>query len=1301
MSELAATQIPKPSDEAAFERCNEILWRCILNDDSAHLFGRRGQRQHGVDIVGLRNGQADKIVGIQCKLKGDGKTIEETELRAEVTKALTFRPPLSEFIMVTTAPDDAKLQALALELSKSISRGKESGLRVQIIGWTSLEREIRRHPQALKAFDPSHTPHSDRVEQRISNMPNAIRIAIAPELDAFRSELRAINSGKKDIAVHAEYERQIDQYVRFVRDDPNTALALLGGLRDALTSEAYGRTKFRVIANMAACQLELGDEQAAAEGFIEAWDHDPNNPRASTCKAFGLLLQEDWKTLRVFAEMRLLNEPENAGLAACYIHSLIHDESIANPIEHVSGAVRNTEEVEEAHIRWLMERGEPGAWWHAAISAHEAHPDSARLQEMFACALLEQVFDRDMDDRIRSVGEAERSQVHQSIEIYERRWNEVRDRSGHVRADAISVPINLMAAYRLMGESEEAIRIGNEALTRFPGEVEIREHVALAMAESGQTDEALDLISGFPSSPQVTVVRYNGAIANEDWFEILNLTTGCLEALPKTERPLALAIAVVARVEVAAIADRRSILVGEQENFAGHTRASVTLAECARRHSFDDLAKHYFQAAVVALRQGENAFPDRRAVAYEAMAQNNPGSAADALIGQVDLDHDSSELRLLAHALVGDYPIRQRAVRFFNDISSEVRSLPAFQILEGALRASTGLPDDAIQPFAAALEQDPSMENLMYLVNAHMRAGNADAIASLLQADAVDILPGSASSRMDLCGALVDLGYSARALDLAYTTLVENLEEATVVRRFLELVLSRRRYRGGAAPLEPADIVRTGSWVRLTQERGAAFEALVGDSTDRPWGVKCEPSNEFIAKAIGRKEGEHFEHINPVTRATQIWTIEETKPRWLQAFRHLSSVFNQKFPEEHGFASISINEGEIEPALNLARRKSEEDRSRADLYLVKDLPMAFVASDRPGGSIAFAQYIASIGKDVRVCRGTVGEIGNALRLVDQHSRSGAVLDALTAWHIAALEIFDIVGERLGSLVIPASELNCLKALERYYERSADEEEMNIGYQNEQYVRQIITAEQQSERLSLLKSGIKLIEKECVTEPLIVPDGLSDLGDDLVRTPAGESMAPAILAGEDRLLLSEDMMIRELGSRGFCARGVWLQAVVLSALRAGAISLDAYIDVVVHLAAHRHGIVMLDSGVIRSTYERDTSDKLVQIQALCNYIGNEGADPVSHTRIASEFTNAIWEDGAVDSSRARRAVDLVFAALLMRDRGDEAVRWVTKCYRRLSEAPRMYLMDWCKANSIPVGALHSSRRHRRDRGDGAR
>ena len=117
MSLLAATQIPKPADEQAFERASVVLWRGLLQDLNVQRNGRRGQRQNGVALFGIRNGDPTYHVGIQCKLKSGGQVLTEAEVRDEVRKALTFKPALREYFITTTAPDDVALQELARELS--------------------------------------------------------------------------------------------------------------------------------------------------------------------------------------------------------------------------------------------------------------------------------------------------------------------------------------------------------------------------------------------------------------------------------------------------------------------------------------------------------------------------------------------------------------------------------------------------------------------------------------------------------------------------------------------------------------------------------------------------------------------------------------------------------------------------------------------------------------------------------------------------------------------------------------------------------------------------------------------------------------------------------------------------------------------------------------------------------------------------------------------------------------------------------------------------------------------------------
>lgn len=113
MTGYKATRISPPADETDFEKKTVILFRELLKDPNVKRVGRRGQGQKGVDVIGRRNATAKHLVGIQCKVKGLGKALSEDEARHEVKKALTYRPKLKEYFIVTTAPNNIALDQLA------------------------------------------------------------------------------------------------------------------------------------------------------------------------------------------------------------------------------------------------------------------------------------------------------------------------------------------------------------------------------------------------------------------------------------------------------------------------------------------------------------------------------------------------------------------------------------------------------------------------------------------------------------------------------------------------------------------------------------------------------------------------------------------------------------------------------------------------------------------------------------------------------------------------------------------------------------------------------------------------------------------------------------------------------------------------------------------------------------------------------------------------------------------------------------------------------------------------------------
>lgn len=148
-------QAPPRSWDQFEELCADVFqeeWR----DAGLVRHGRAGQPQDGVDIVG-RDG-ALWPVGVQCKKKSvwPVKTLSCKDLEREVDKARYFKPALRAFYLVSTSPDDGKIQARARELTLE---HKSAGLfTVNVIGWSELVRRATRHPHIAAKHFGAYSP---------------------------------------------------------------------------------------------------------------------------------------------------------------------------------------------------------------------------------------------------------------------------------------------------------------------------------------------------------------------------------------------------------------------------------------------------------------------------------------------------------------------------------------------------------------------------------------------------------------------------------------------------------------------------------------------------------------------------------------------------------------------------------------------------------------------------------------------------------------------------------------------------------------------------------------------------------------------------------------------------------------------------------------------------------------------------------------------------------------------------------------------------------------------------------------
>jgi hypothetical protein len=146
-----AHEIPKPKDWQALQRGCVVLFQAELKDPHAQEYGRNGQKQRGIDVLGRRNGDPNHFVGVQCR---DVATpLKKATILTDCREALTIRAGLKEIIFATTAPSDTRATDAAIEVEREL-RAEGHDITVVVYAWPDLELRIALHETAYNVFFP-------------------------------------------------------------------------------------------------------------------------------------------------------------------------------------------------------------------------------------------------------------------------------------------------------------------------------------------------------------------------------------------------------------------------------------------------------------------------------------------------------------------------------------------------------------------------------------------------------------------------------------------------------------------------------------------------------------------------------------------------------------------------------------------------------------------------------------------------------------------------------------------------------------------------------------------------------------------------------------------------------------------------------------------------------------------------------------------------------------------------------------------------------------------------------------------
>ncbi len=1297
MADYSNTSIPQPKNWQDFERNTRILFECILNDRSVQTNGRPGQRQNGVDIFGRENGKGVRWIGVQCKGKNRsyGGKVTENELRKEVNETRNFVPELTEFYLITTAPDDAEIQKVARIITDE--RTKEGKpLTVSVLGWEQLEARIAEHPRAIQVFHPDLSVFSNKVFEGIEYLKEKGDVteqrfqALESKIEALTRSVNASDGVQASEEAHdGVLHKQIDGYRDLINEGkPETALKLLNSLKDEIWEEASDRIRFRILTNIASATLKLGqtNEEEAAQLFIEAYSYQPEDKRALSNLALAHNFLGDYEEAKIICRQALELDASNLEAASYLIQLSAKDDTVDDPSALVAQKLLGEASIDLAIINFYRTRNDE-TWIDFSRDSLARHGDNESIRRSAAEA--------ELDSAVKKIGisTGERpdepidyERLNEAGEVLQTAWNE-QYQSESPSSDR-SLPYNLVLLYRVIENEEMELRTLNQALEKIPESRDLLKLKLNRLFESGDLEAARELLPQLEDD--IESILMLAELQSHDFpqkaLEILRNIDQQVDILPR-HRILAAGLRIDSWLSSKDIQKEERIENANKElatvsalypdSIPVKLMNSQILEEVG---SGDELVE--VMTALKAQVNEETEFYDRFMVARRLESLRLFGDAADLLEGRVDLSYNSPPLRTLIVSSINS-DRRSSAFKILNQLPEHISTLPIYLEAARCLHIRRGDYDSALEVIDKLIQTTPTNLYLtLCKLDIYIRRRDTDSVNEILETD-IESLDGTPHEFMRVAHILDRFRYHERALQLGYKTLLSNINNDQVQLAYIGLLLKpgSSDSKNLLAQQIAEDIAFTS-----TNKKGKT-ETFILEANEKFRSLEeAIPLDHPVAIAsMGLKVGDSYQD-----KDGKGWTVTSIKHKYLYLLHSKMESFGRRFPDNEGLKKVEIEEvdGEksFEPLLSQVKDRHDSIEELIHFYTNNPLPLQIFQQWIAEDIVSAWQVIANSKNTFRVCYGLHQERDDAVASITKNKARGCVVDALTLHILRVLEICDVVTSICGPIHTTESTVDVFRLRHETAVAHEGKPYFTVFWENGEFFRDEVTAERLAQMVGEREEVLNWIEEEVTIIPAETEKPLSKEAESIRDSVSFDFLDPMIAAeGSELLFLCEDMYYRQIGTSFFTVSATWLQPVLQVAVLENKLSMDRYVQIVGQLVGAGHDFISIDSHVLACAFDIDKDC----FESVSKALFSENTELESHKRVMLEFLELIWRpsQSLFPPVRAQAATSVILRRLFGSawNKGDDkaSVEQLTYLLSPILRDRKFksYLSDWLRGHFL--------------------
>ncbi|USI73921.1 tetratricopeptide repeat protein [Sphingomonas morindae] len=1280
-------EIAKPKDWGAFQRNCVVLFREELRDPNAKEYGRNGQDQGGIDILGYRGGDPAHPVGIQCRLVT--RSLKHAKILADCRAALALTFGVKEIIFATTAPADTKAEQAAKAVEREL-RAEGHDVTVHLYGWDQLQLLIGLHEPAYNAFVPSSVATtlpvqiSDggamSVDGFIAHMADEfMRRGIVPTSPAPAAEAGPGSIGDEDPALHA----RIDLLRDLVREGQGAvAERRLLALRDGPEAADAPWARYRIETNIAAALMDRGRQAEAAEAYERAHLLRPDDPDALANLSIARTIQGRPDEGMKIA-LAVLARPYRTEFAvSALLQAASRSEWQGDPETLVPEDMRGTRSAELAVADFLRKRWLPG-WEKRVLALEDGDSEFDDLARLKALAVLSIA----VDSRVHVVGggdavtDLQIDEAATHMLAYAKHCLDVAYADPH---DLMAHVSNAALLLRIANRRDEAEALLRDGLRAMPGEDQLMRLLAMTLIDRGRRDEAVEVLE--PSSEPETVlmkVQFSRTGTPADRLAALQaMEDQGNERVSGMRRRLVAEMAIAAKDDAALRSVLDDMLARPEDVVAARLlelQASIR-SGAAEEETRDRLIG-------IADDLGDDPEPIERMLVAEAMLENGlEARAADLIERLADLDSPRPVTFMYLTALAEarrDGAFRAALAR----AAATVREHPDMLWLDARHSWNVGDLDRCLADLDRMLEIRPGLPKAILMrIETLLRLGRSKAVLETLETPIEDLPWSGGSDPYRVARLLHHFGHHDRAARFAYRLFLQQRDRPRAWMTLTSMTIRKGPQDAGRPDNWFPDAVGTDVAIDIEYANGStAFLVVEPDKELRALDPQSwEPEHPLVKAAWGLRVDDEF--TAPDGRSARITKLRH---KIVARFHYVLANYEERFPDVFGLRSMTVDpespNGLDEVIAELKERRdwvlAEQER-----HLASGMPIDLLAARLHMDTIDVAAGLAEQGVPLKVAAGTEPEREAAQAAILANGRRGCVLDLLSFWTAWRLGVLNVVAEICGPIAVPRSVVDRLDARLDAQSLMADGSHSSLSYlEGGRILHTETPAERMKELRDDLFAALAWIGDNDASRPLVMGDDLPAAFRDLIqsgRTDMLDAVALALTSGT--LLVCDDLALRGMHAAGGGKLSAWLHAVLSEASARGRIGSTDFTQHTVDMIRAGHTHLGISGGMIALGIEQDClqSGRLGdRARALAGRLGGKEAEPLSHLQAACEAIGQLWSTGSVRTVR-EPATGLILERLI-REREDwRRLIGVVEGFASNIPGLQEYIRGWSRGHFLP-------------------